>query len=218
MGQDAASKAQACISTRPLPPILKKMRSSLTFLILIAITLTSCGQKYKYPGELEIRKFKIGDKVDTTLFKKYGELYFPNYLDGWTMENYDKLPEKYNELPIAIWTLKSDSSIALTLLNDIVLKITVSYVKDSEKVKISKMLIEKFGADGETRSYEETHPLQDWITYWNLQTWETKDVIFQIGNSDMRKPKDSAPSDLPWNLVYSDFIIESKIISDYAGR
>lgn len=40
------------------------------------------------------------------------------------MENYDKLPEKYKELPIAIWALKSDSSIALTLLNDIVLKIT----------------------------------------------------------------------------------------------
>ncbi len=191
---------------------------NILFLFFLTFAFTFCGQKYKYPGQVEIRNFKIGDKVDTSLFKKYSNVYFPNYLDGWTMENFDKLPEKYRELPIAIWQLKTDSSIALTLLNNIVLNITVSYLKKDEKEKISKMFMDKFGAEGEEKSYEETHPLQAWITYWNLKTWETKDVIAQIGNSDMRKPKDPVPTDITWNLVYSDFILENQIINDYKNR
>lgn len=181
-------------------------------------SLTSCGQKYSYPGQLEIRSYKIGDKVDTTLFKKHGDLYFPNYLDGWTMDNFDKLPKKHKGLPIALWQLKSDSSIALTLLNDIILNITVSYMKEAEKEKMTKYATEKFGADGNQKSYEETHPLQAWITYWDIKTWETKDVIFQIGNSDMRKPEDPIPADIRWNLAYSDFILENKIINDYRKK
>jgi hypothetical protein len=194
------------------------MKKSSTLLILLVFALTSCGQKYKYPGSLEIRTYKIGDKVDTTLFKKHGDLYFPNYLDGWTMDNFDKLPEKYNGLPIALWQLKSDSSIALTLLNDIVLNITVSYMKEAEKEKMTKYATEKFGADGNQKSYEETHPLQSWITYWDLKTWEMNDVIFQIGNSDMRKPEDPIPKDISWNLAYSDFILENKIINDFRKK
>jgi hypothetical protein len=194
------------------------MKYTLIFLILLMFALTSCGQKYNYPGQLEIRSYKIGDKVDTTLFKKYGDLYFPNYLDGWTMENFDKLPEKYEGLPIGLWQLKSDSSIALTLLNDIVLNITVSYMKEDEKEKMAKYATEKLGADGHQKSYEETHPLQAWITYWEIKTWETKDVIFQIGNSDMRKPDDPIPADIRWNLAYSDFILENKIINDYRKK
>jgi hypothetical protein len=194
------------------------MKNISTFLILLTLTLTSCGQKYKYPGQVEIRNFKIGDKVDTSLFKKHSDVYFPNYIDGWTMDNYDKLPEKYKGLPIAIWQLKRDSSIALTLLNNIILNITVSYMKEDEKEKFSNMFTAKFGADGESKSYEETHPLQAWITYWNLKTWETKDVIAQIGNSDMRKPHDSPPTNVRWNLAYSDFTLENKIISDYKNK
>jgi hypothetical protein len=194
------------------------MKNISILLILSVFALTSCGQKYKYPGQLEIRTYKIGDKVDTTLFKKYGDLYFPNYLDGWTMDNIDKLPEKYKGLPIAIWQLKSDSGIALTLLNDIVLNITVSYVKEDEKEKLTKYVTEKFGTGGNQKSYEETHPLQSWITYWNLKTWETKDVIFQMGNSDMRKPKDPIPTNIHWNLAYSDFVLENKIINDYRKK
>ncbi len=191
------------------------MRNIATLFILLTFTLTSCAQKYQYPGQLEFKTFKIGDKVDTTLFKKHGDLYFPNYLNGWTMNNFDKLPEKYKGLPIAIWMLKSDSSIALTLLNDIVINITVSYLTDLEKNNITASLIQKFGAEGKQKSYMETHPLQSWITYWNLITWETKDVIAQIGNSDMRKPKDPAPTDMRWNFTYSDFLLEGKVINEF---
>lgn len=194
------------------------MRNITTLLIILTTSLVSFGQTYKYPGQLEIRSYKIGDKVDYTLFKKHDDLYFPNYLDGWTMENVVKLPEKYKGLPIAIWQLKSDPTIALTLLNDIILNITVSNMTEEEKEKLSKMLTEKFGADGKQRSYEETHPLQSWITYWNLKTWETNDVIFQIGNSNMRIPKDPIPIDIRWNLAYSDFILENKIINDYKKK
>jgi len=194
------------------------MKKAFTLLILLVVALTSCGQKYKYPGEVEIKNFKIGEKVDTTLFKKHGDLYFPNYLDGWTMDNFDKLPNKYKGLPIAIWQLKSDSSIALTLLNDVVLNITVSYMKEDEKEKFSKMFTDKFGADAKEKSYEENHPLQAWITYWNLKTWETKEAVAQIGNGDMRKPEDPIPKDLRWNLAYSDFILENTIINDYRKK
>lgn len=194
------------------------MRAIFLLLIAIGISLISCEQKYKYPGPLEIRDFKIGDKVDTTHFEKYADLYFPNYLDGWTMENSNQLPEKYRDLPVAIWRLKSDSSVALTMLNDVVLKITVSFVSGNEKADITRMLGEKFGAEGKATSYEETHPFQAWITYWDLETWETSDVIFQIGNADMRKPDDPAPTDLSFNLVYTDFILEDKIIKDYRHK
>ena len=190
------------------------MKRISIILILLTIIFTSCGQKYKYPGQMEVRTYKIGDKVDTTLFKKHSNLYCPNHLDGWSMDNFNKLPKKYKGLPIAIWQLKSDSSIVLTLLNNVILNITVSYMKLEEKEELSKVITEKFGADGEKRSYKETHPLQSWVTYWNLETWETKDVIFQIGNSNLRNPEDPIPKDIPWNLVYSDFILENKIINE----
>ena len=191
------------------------MTKVLTLIFFSILTLTSCGQKYNYPEQLEVKTFKIGQKVDTTLYVKKENLYFPNYLDGWTMDNYDQLPEKYYGLPIAIWQSKSDSSIALTLLTDIVLNITVSYMTETEKEKFSAMATEKFGADGIIKSYQEAHPLQEWITYWNLKTWETPDVIFQIGNSNMRKPKDPEPTNVSWNLAYSDFQIENKMVSDF---
>ncbi len=190
----------------------------LSFLLLIGTILISCEPAYKHPGQVEIRGFKIGDRVDTTLFRKHRPIYFPNYLDGWNMDNYNKLPEEYEGLPIGIWMLKSDSSVALTLLENRILKITLSYVTNGEKREIADMLTQRFGREGDKTSYEETHPLQDWITYWNLETWEIEDVIFQIGNSDMRKPRDPVPSDLPWNLVYSDLLAESKIVSEYRGR
>jgi len=191
------------------------MTRILIFIFLSTLELTSFGQKYNYPGQLEIKTYKIGQKVDTTFFVNKGNLYFPNYLDGWTMDNSDQLPEKYHGLPIAIWQLKSDSSIALTLLNNVILNITVSYMTELEKEKFSTMGTNKFGNDGVVKTYQETHPLQEWITYWNLITWETPDVIFQIGNSNMRKPKDPEPINVIWNLAYSDFQIENKIIGDY---
>jgi antitoxin component YwqK of YwqJK toxin-antitoxin module len=190
--------------------------TKLVILIFIStLTLSSCGQKNNYPGELEIKTFKIGQKVDTSLFVKKENVYFPNHLDGWTIDNYDQLPEKYYGLPIAIWQLKNDSSIALTLLNNSILNITVSYLTASEKDKLSEMVTSKFGKEGINKDYEEPHPLQEWITYWSLKTWETPEVIFQIGNSDMRKPKDPKPSNIIWNLVYSDFKVEKIIIDNY---
>ena len=212
------TRRRPAASAGPLPSILKDMRHVTAFLILLTFTLTSCGQKYQYPGQLEFKTVRIGDKVDTTIFEKHGDLYFPNYLNGWAMDNFDQLPEKYKGLPIAIWMLKSDSSVALTILNDIVLNITVSYLTDTEKNKIVETLIQEFGADGKQKSYEETHPLQSWITYWELITWETKDVIVQIGNSNMRKPEDPKPSEITWNLVYSDFLIENKIINEFKKK
>jgi hypothetical protein len=194
------------------------VKVTLAFTFLLAIAFTSYAQKYNYPGEIEIRNFKIGDQVDTALYKKLGDLYFPNYLDGWTMFNFDKLPRKYSGLPIAIWELKSDSGIVLTLLNDIILNITVSYIKEDEKDQFCKMFVARFGAGGKEKLYKERHPLQAWITYWNLKTWETNDVIAQIGYSHMRMPKDPAPTTITWNLAYSDFILENKIISDYKNK
>jgi hypothetical protein len=191
------------------------MKKIALLFLISTLCLIACGQGNQYPGKLEIRGYSIGGKVDTTLFEKQGNLYFPNYLDGWTMNNVSQLPEKYKGLPISMWQLKSDSSIVLTLLKDVVMNITVSYMKADEKEKLSKILTEKFGAAGKQKSYEESHPLQSYITYWNLKTWETKDVIFQIGNSDMRMPDAPIPTDIRWNLVYSDFVLEHKIINDY---
>jgi antitoxin component YwqK of YwqJK toxin-antitoxin module len=194
------------------------MKLIIPLLILLTISFISCSQKHKYPGQFELRGYKIGDRVDTILFKKYEDLYFPNYLDGWTMDNVSQLPEKYHGLPIAIWQSKKDSSIALTLLNDFVLNLTVSYLADEEKVKLQTMFTDKFGGDGKQKSYEQTHPLQDWITYWNLITWETKDAIVQLGNSEMRKPNQAPRKEIKWNLVYSDFLLENKIINDFKEK
>lgn len=116
------------------------MKAIYIFLLLLSISLTSCGQN-KYPGPIEIRKYNIGQKVDTTLFKNLGALYFPNHLDGWTMGNAGELPKKYKGLPIAIWQLKSDSSIVLTLLENIVLNITVSYMTSLEKTVYQKLVL-----------------------------------------------------------------------------
>lgn len=194
------------------------MLKTLILPFISTLALMSCAQTYNYPGQFEIKTYKIGQEVDTTFFVKKGNLYFPNYLDGWTIDNCDQLPEKYHGLPIAIWQLRSDSSIALTLLNNIVLNITVSYMSKLEKTKFTDMASEKFGNDGVTKNYQETHPLQEWITYWNLQTWQTPEVIFQIGNADMRKPTDPEPNNISWNLVYSDFKIETKIIESYIKK
>lgn len=173
---------------------------------------------YKYPGNLKFRSFQIGEKVDTNEFKKRGNLYFPNYLDGWTTENYNQLPDEYKDLPVAIWQLKHDSTINLTLLNNIILKITISYMTNDEKQRVSKMLTRKFGNDGKITAYEELHPLQEYVTYWNLKTWETKDVIVQIGNYDMRKPTDIKRNYAKWSLVYTDFLLEGKIINNYRKK
>lgn len=183
----------------------------------MSVSLTSCGQN-KYPDPIKIRNYSIGQKVDTALFKNIGRLYFPNYLDGWTMENVSALPKKYNGLPIAMWQLKSDSSIVLTLLENVVLNITVSYIPTAEKDFMSKIALDKFGFDGKLKSYEETHPLQSYITYWKLKTWETKSCILQIGTSEMRNPNDSPKNDPLWNLAYSDFVIERKIIDNFKRR
>jgi antitoxin component YwqK of YwqJK toxin-antitoxin module len=194
------------------------MKNISTLLILLVFALSSCGQKYNYPGQLEIKTYKIGDQVDTTLFEKYQDLYFPNYLDGWTMNNVSQLPEKYYGLPVAIWQSKQDSSIALTLLNDFILNITVSYLTDAEKVKMQTLFTDKFGGEGKQKSYEQTHTLQSWITYWTLLTWETKDVIVQIGTSEMRKPNQAPRKEIRWNMVYSDFLLEDKVINDFKQK
>lgn len=131
------------------------------------------------------------------------------------MENASELPKKYKGLPIAIWQLKSDSSIVLTLLENIVLNITVSYMTSLEKDSISKIAFDKFGFDGKSKSYEETHPLQSYITYWDLKTWETNNCILQIGTSEMRHPNTPSTKAPLWNLAYSDFVLERKIIDNF---
>ena len=191
------------------------MRYITTIIFFLIFALSTYGQKYQYPGPLDFKTFKIGQKIDTTLFKKYSDTHFPNYLDGWKIENQNQLLEKYIGLPIAIWIQKNDSSVALTLLNDRVLNITVSYITETEKNKITSKLIQKFGSDGVQKSFEETHPLQSWITYWDLKTWETDVVIVQLGYSYIGKPNDPLPKDIRWNLVYSDFLIEDNIIDEY---
>ena len=67
-----------------------------------------------------------------------------------------------------IWQFKNDSSIVLTLLENTILNITVSFMKPIEKDSISKIASDKFGVDGILKAYEENHPLQSYITYWNL--------------------------------------------------
>lgn len=84
-----------------------------------------------------------------------------------------------------------------------------------EKNEMSKMATSELGIKSTFKSYEQQHPLQQWITYWTLETWKTKDVIFQIGNNYMKRPEDPAPTDIRWNLVYSDFNKEKNIIDNY---
>lgn len=194
------------------------MRTIAILSILLFFAVTSCGQNDPYPGQFTIKTHQIGDRVDTTLFSKIQDLYLPNHLDGWTMANVSQLPEKYAGLPIAIWQSKQDSSIALTLLDNVVLNISVSFLTDAEKVEMQNMFASKFGRKAKQKSYEETHPLQDWITYWNLLTWETKDVIVQIGNSEMRKPNQSPRKEIRWNMVYSDFLLEEKAIDEFKQK
>jgi len=103
------------------------MRKILTFLFISTFALTSCAQKSNYPGQLEIKGFKIGQEVDTTLFIKKGNIYFPNYLDGWTMDNYDQLPEKYHGLKIAIFSPSLSGDLGIYTLNgQLILKENVS--------------------------------------------------------------------------------------------
>lgn len=187
----------------------------MKYILLLLFCVTTYSQNYVYPGQLEIRKFKIGDHVDKKQFTKLEDLYFPNYLDGGTMQNTAELPEKYEGLPIAMWQLKNDENIVLTLLDNVILNIVVSNIEDKERKEIIEMITKKFGGEGKNNSYQETHPLQSYITFWNLYTWETKDVIFQIGTSIMRSPNESIPNDLKSNLVYSDFILEKQIIDTY---
>lgn len=185
--------------------------------LLLSIGLTSFGQN-KYPGPIEIRQYNIGQKVDTALFRNISALYIPNHLDGWTRENVSALPEKYKGLPIGMWQLKSDSSIVLTLLENVILNITVSYMTVIEKDSISKVASKRFGFDGKLRSYEETHPFQAYITYWNLKTWETSNSILEVGTSEMRHPDKKPNTDSRWNLVYSDFVLEREIIDNFQKR
>jgi hypothetical protein len=192
-----------------------------TLLILLTLVFACALSAHSQPNAnfdtLKFRGFKIGDKVDTTLYAKYGDVYFPNYLDQRTLQ-LNELPEQYKGLPIAIWQLKKDSSIALTLLNDIILKITVSYIQVEEKDRIEKMLTEKFGFDGVNKSYQEKHPFQSYITFWDLKTWETKDIIVQIGYGDLRLPEESRSTKLIWNLVYTNLLLEKKIINDFKAK
>jgi hypothetical protein len=193
------------------------MKGISIILLLLSAFLTSQGQS-KHPGTIEIRGLTIGKQVDTNQFKKLGSLYFPNYLNGWTMDNVSELPKKYKGLPIGLWQLKSDSSIVLTLLRDKILNFTISFMKTREKDSIAKVASSKFGIVGQVNAYEEVHPLQSYITYWNLQTWQTVDAILQIGTSEMRSPKDEPEKNPLWNLVYSDFILERKIIAQYKNE
>jgi len=50
------------------------MKTISTLILLLTLAFTSSGQNYNYPGDVEIKGFKIGDKVDTSLFKKYGDV------------------------------------------------------------------------------------------------------------------------------------------------
>ena len=195
------------------------MRSTKYVFIFVLLTSTVFAQEAnQYPGVFSFRGHKIGNQVDTTLFTKLENLYFPNYLDGWNYDNCSSLPNKYKGLPIAIWQSKTDSSIVLTLLNNIVINVTVSFMSDSEKGQIAKELNDKFGFEGKVNSYQQPHPLQAYVTYWDLITWKTSDVIVQIGHSNMRMPNESEPKVIKWNMVYSDFILENQIIRDYKKK
>jgi len=96
------------------------VKKSFLVVAIFTLTLGSYGQKYKYPGPLQIRDYKIGDKVDTSLFIKYEHMYLPNFLDGWTMDNYVQTPEyegllRYQGYPVAVWKMKKDTNIVMTL-------------------------------------------------------------------------------------------------------
>ena len=191
----------------------------LIFLFFCSLVLrTVNAQESTYPGTFDFKSYRIGQRIDTSSFTKFKELYFPNHLDGWNYDNITRLPKKYEGLPIAIWQSKSDSSVALTLLEDRILNIIISFLSESEKSEIVQELNTRFHSKMKFDSYEQEHPLQSWITYWNLETWETRNVIVQIGNSDMRMPNQPEPEEKSWNLVYSDFKIESQIIEEYKNR
>src|SRR5689334_16062134 len=49
----------------------QNMKIIAPLLIFLTTSFVSCSQKYNYPGQLELSGYKIGDKVDTTVFKKY---------------------------------------------------------------------------------------------------------------------------------------------------
>ncbi|WP_214226138.1 hypothetical protein [Pedobacter sp. B4-66] len=193
------------------------MKFALFSLLSLSVLTLSCSSQTSkpYPFKLEIHKFKIGDQVDTSEFKKIENVYFPNHLDGWEMDNIDQLPEKYKNLPIAIWGSTTDSTVILTLLKNTVLNIVLSGISQSEKDSLSKVFTDKSGIKNRVKTYEQSHPLQSYITYWNLETWDTGDVILELGNSEMRLPKDPASKKRSWNMVYSDFVLEKSIINNF---
>lgn len=199
---------------------MKILRSKniVIFFSLFLFCFVSFAQEFMCSGELSIRGYSIGNKVDTNLFDKLGDLYFPNYLDGWTMDNFDKLPEKYKGLPVAIWKHKTDSDVALTLLNNTVLNITISNIQEKERDSLSGVFFGEFGIKGIQKEYKEFNLLQNYITYWSLLTWEIDSVIIQIGTISMRKPNGKIPTKVFWNLVYSDFKLESIIIDTYCRK
>lgn len=190
---------------------------------LVVLTILMClsaqgSWASDVPGPMTFRGYSIGQKVDTTLFENMRTAHMPRYMNGWTMSNYDALEPPYDGLPIALWVLKSDSSIALTLLNDVVLSIVLNKVSDAERKDLTTMLDERFGTPAIVTTPEETHPFQAWITFWTLHTWETKDVVVQIGNAIMRKREDPIERPKAWNLSYFDAKQEREIIERYKHR
>src|SRR5436190_1157766 len=61
---------------------------------------------------------------------------------------------------------------------------------------------------------------------WTAGQWKTlsnflkntKDFPLQFGNSEMRKPNQSPRKEIRWNLVYSDFLLENKVINDFKEK
>jgi hypothetical protein len=199
----------------------EKFSMKLTFFCLLALTIlaSSCSHKSKkYPGKLVLYGFHIGDQLDTTRLKKLGNNYLPNHIDWSGRENGEQSLDQHSALPMAIWESGTEKRCAFTLLGGKILNIAISGLRQSEKDSLSKIFAGKFGIKGTVKVYESPKPGDDLITYWDLKTWETDDVILEMGKYETRLPA-NPPYEKPiWSLIYSDLILEKAIIEDFVKK
>jgi hypothetical protein len=173
------------------------------------------GSQYNEPDDLVFSGYTIGQEVDTNVYVKSYDLYFPNYLDGFNLSNFERLPKDLSDLPIAIWQWKVDSNVTPNLIGNKVMKVIISGYTDQQKDSLITALTRVFNGEPEHKKYDQTHPLQPYVTAREHYTWDTDNVIVQIGSGYLKHTKEPYKTVRTWNLIYSDFRKEKQMIAEF---
>lgn len=180
--------------------------------IFILLILSSCQAQVTDIKDFKVGQFEIGDKVDLNNVTKQGDVPLPHYIDGWTIDNVSTPPVEYFKLPVGYYTLNSDESFVLTLLGDRIINIAKGHYSSSQSDSLIDLFSNKTGKEPVHNSYTQEHPLQPYVTKWNIYTWKTENQIIQVGSSYMRRTSEPDREFDNWTLLFSDLKMEKEII------